>query len=396
MKIVVTGGAGAMAFPAIIYCLEQNDVEQIVVTDIEKKTLDQRVAQLNDSRVRGEVLNVMDIKSSARVFKGADVVLNAASRTTCLAATEAALEAGVNYTDLSGSEHEKQLALNPKFHEKGITAVLCMGTGPGMSNIMAAYAVEKLDRVDSIEIKDVLANMVPHEEHSRPLYWGFAIEGIIDEFYKEAPVMEDGEIKLYPARSFTETVAFKPPVGLSQVAVTAHSEVYMFARAFKEKGLKRASWKIGFEPEFEAKMRFLCSLGFGNPEPIQVDGQRVSPRAVLLALLKNQPPETKKQPDFRGHMLVVTKGEEAGKKVEYTLTEYATAALTERMQKKGVFSSYRTGVYAGIGAMMLARGQIKKKGVFYPDISVPPEFYIKEAVKAGIEVEVSKKVIIEP
>jgi saccharopine dehydrogenase-like NADP-dependent oxidoreductase len=95
-------------------------------------------------------------------------------------------------------------------------------------------------------------------------------------------------------------------------------------------------------------------------------------------------------------MIVVTKGEEAGEKVEYTVTEYATAALTKKMQKKGVFSSYRTGIYAGIGAMMLARGQIKKKGVFYPDLSIPPELYIKEVVKAGIEVEISKKVIIEP
>ena len=395
MKIVVTGGAGAMALSAVIYCLEQNDVEQIVITDIEKKSLDQRIAQLNDKRVTGEVLDVMNIKSSARVFKGAHVVLNAALKTTCLAATEAALEAGANYTDLSGSEQDKQLALNTRFHEKGITAVLCMGTAPGMSNVMAAYAAEKLDRVDSIEIKDVCANMVPHKEHSRALYWGFAIDGIIGEFYKEAPVMDCGEIKLYPARSFPETVAFKPPVGLSQVAVTAHSEVNMFARAWKEKGLKRASWKIGFEPEFEAKMRFLCSLGFGNPERIQVEGQMVSPREVLLTLLRNQPPETKKQPDFRGHMLVVAKGEEAGKKMEYTVTEYATAALTERMQKKGVFSSYRTGIYSGIITTMLGRGQIKKKGVFYPDTSVPPELYIKEAIKAGIEVEVSKKVIIE-
>jgi lysine 6-dehydrogenase len=169
----------------------------------------------------------------------------------------------------------------------------------------------------------------------------------------------------------------------------------MFAQAWKEKGLKRASWKIGFEPEFEAKMRFLCKLGFGNPERIQVEGQMVSPREVLLTLLRNQPPETKKQPDFRGHMLVVAKGEEAGKKVEYTVTEYATAALTERMQKKGAFSSYRTGVYAGIITIMLGRGQVKKKGVFYPDVSVPPELYIKEAIKAGIEVEISKKVMVD-
>ena len=396
MKVVITGGAGAMALPATIYCLEQKDVSQVVVTDVNQKSLDDRLAQLKDKRVVAEVLDLMDKKAAVKIFKGANAVLNAAFKTTCLSATEAALEAGVNYTDLAGSQKEEQLALNRPFKEKGITAVLCMGTAPGMSNIMAAFAVEKLDSVESIEIKDVCANMVSHKEHSRPLHWGFAIESILDEFHNQAPVMQNGEIKLYPARSLPETVAFKPPVGPSHVAVTAHSEVYMFSRSFGDKGLKDASWKIGFEPEFEEKMRFLCALGFGSPDAINVDGQRVSPRSVLLHLLKNQAPETKTAPDFRGHMLLVAKGEEAGKKVEYTITEYASSALTERMQQRGALSSYRTGVYAGVITMMLARGQILKKGVFYPEACVPPEAFIKEAVRFGIEVDVNKKSSVEP
>ena len=104
MKIVVNGGAGAMSLSAVIYCLEQKDVEQIVIADIDKKALDRRLTLLKDKRVTAEVLDVMDIKSAAKVFKGAQVVLNAALRPTCLPATEAALEAGVNYTDLTGSE----------------------------------------------------------------------------------------------------------------------------------------------------------------------------------------------------------------------------------------------------------------------------------------------------
>jgi hypothetical protein len=32
------------------------------------------------------------------------------------------------------------------------------------------------------------------------------------------------------------------------------------------------------------------------------------------------------------------------------------------------------------------------KGVFYPEVSIPAERFLKEAARAGIEVEVSKKV----
>jgi len=398
MRIIVTGGSGAMALPAILYCLEQKEVKQIIIADIDSKNVSQRVLQLNDERVTGIVLDLLNVKSAVEAFKGATVVMNAASAATCVSATEAALAAGVNYIDLAGPEQDKQLALDSRFRDKDITGVLCMGTAPGMSNIMAAYAVNKMNKVESLELKDACVNMVPHEEHGRALHWAFAIETILNEYFKDATIMEDGKIKLVPAGSNPEIVNFKPPVGPCSVAVTAHSEVNMFIRSFKGKGLRNTSWKIGFEPEFDKKMRFLCALGFGNPTTkIEVDGQLVSPRSVLLTLLKNQPEETKKKPDFRGHMMLIAKGEdEDGQNVEYNITECPTLDLTTRMQEKGAVSSYRTGIYLGIATMMLARGYIKKKGVFYPHDCIPSELFIKEAVKTGIQVEVNKKITMQP
>jgi len=109
-------------------------------------------------------------------------------------------------------------------------------------------------------------------------------------------------------------------------------------------------------------MTFMRDIGLFNTEPIEVGGQKVSPRALLLKLLSNQPPETQKAPDFRGHMMVVVKGEQGGKRVENTITEYATERLTLEMQKKGIFSSYRTGLYAAIATLMIGRGQVKRRG----------------------------------
>ncbi len=392
MRIVVTGGAGAMALPGLIYILKQENVTEVVVADKDRYKAEERVAFLNDNRVVAKEIDLEDIHECIKLFAGANCVFNAAYMATCLPATEAASKAGVNYVDLGGRTMVEQLKYNEGFRKKGVSAILGLGTAPGMSCIMPAYVVEKLDTVNTIEIQDVCANIVPHDQHSCALHWGYAIEGIINEFSREAPVMENGEIKYYPSRSFPEIVNFKSPVGPSSISITPHPEVEMFARSFKNKGLKNATWKIGFEPEFESKLQFLCKLGLDKTEPINVNGTMISPRAVLMFLLNNQPLETKKTPDFRGHMIVIVKGIEAGEKVKYTVTEYATSALTERMQKKGCFSSYRTGLYGAIGTMMCARGEVTKKGVYYPEIGIPSEAFLKEASRIGIKIGVSKEV----
>jgi lysine 6-dehydrogenase len=267
-----------------------------------------------------------------------------------------------------------------------------MGTAPGMSNIMGAYGVQQLDTPESIEIKDACVDMAPDTEHSHPLYWGYAIEGIIEEFVMEHPYFVDGEMTSVPARSYPEWIDFRPPAGKVMVATTPHTENVSLPQTFKTLGLKHASWKIGFEVDFEEKMTFLRDLGLFKIEPVEVDGVQVSPRALMLKLLHNQPPETKKAPDFRGHMIVIVKGEQGGQKIEYTITEFASGDLTAKMREKGVFSSYRTGIYGAIAALMIARGKIEKKGVFYPEACVPPDLFLKEAAKVGIEVDVSRRV----
>jgi len=308
------------------------------------------------------------------------------------ASTKAALEAGVSYLDLGGFRKDEQFALHDEFKKKGLLAILGMGTAPGMSNIMSAYGVQQLDKPESIEIKDACVDMVPDTEHSRPLYWGYAIDGIIEEFVMEHPYFVDGEMTSVPARSYPEWIDFRPPAGKVMVATTPHTEQVSLPQTFKELGLKHASWKIGFEADFEEKMTFLRDLGLFKAELIEVDGVKVSPRALMLKLLYNQPPETKKAPDFRGHMIVTVKGEQGGQRVEYTITEFASAGLTTKMREKGVLSSYRTGIYGAIAALMIARGQIEKKGVFYPEACVPPEPFLREVAKAGIEIDVSRKI----
>lgn len=399
MKILITGGYGAMAKAGLLYILEQHDVTEVTVTGRDAAKVSEVVNWLNDPRVTdGGVLDVMDIDKSVEVFKKFDVIYNAAFVTTCLSATKAALKAGVDYVDLVATNDDMwlQKELNSEFEKIGKTAVLGLGTAPGMSQMMPAFVVDKLDSVESIHIKDACRNMTPHEESSRPLNWGYAMEAIFEEFSAPAPILIDGVVKDLAPRSMPEVVEFLPPAGKVMIACTMHPEPACMYGSWKGKGLRDASWKIGFEEEFEKKLQFLADLGFAdNNRVIEVDGMQVCPRHVIMKLLNELPPETKKAADFRGHMVVYVKGIENGKLVEYVITEFATAELTKKMQAKGLFSSYRTGLYGAIGAVMLGRGQATRKGSHFPNDCLPAAVYLKECVSIGINVDVERKEVVE-
>ena len=80
-----------------------------------------------------------------------------------------------------------------------------------------------------------------------------------------------------------EAIDFPPPVGRAEALYTLHSEVAMFPRSFP--GLREASFKVAFEPEFTEKV----ALPRGARLRVPREGRRsVSPRDVLLALAAAQ------------------------------------------------------------------------------------------------------------
>ena len=78
--------------------------------------------------------------------------------------------------------------------------------------------------------------------------------------------------------------------------------------------------------------------------------------------------------------MVGTKGEE---KVKLSLS-----AMTEDYDRWGVDGEgYKTAISAAIGAEMLARGDIKAKGVLPPEACIEPEPFIAELTKRNIRIQ---------
>ena len=100
-------------------------------------------------------LNVQNEESAARAFDQHDVVLNCASYRLNVSVMRAALRARVPYIDLGGLYHVTldQLALHEDFAQAGLTALLGMGSAPGITNVMAGALAAQMDRVEEVHVR---------------------------------------------------------------------------------------------------------------------------------------------------------------------------------------------------------------------------------------------------
>src|SRR3989449_11460354 len=105
--------------------------------------------------------DVTDGAALHRILAGVDVAVNATLPAHNLRVMEACFEAGCSYVDSAGysppvagekSGGLEQLALDARWRDRGISAIVSMGSGPGISNVMARVGADRFSGIDRIPI----------------------------------------------------------------------------------------------------------------------------------------------------------------------------------------------------------------------------------------------------
>jgi len=258
-----------------------------------------------------------------------------------------------------------------------------------LANVLAAYAADRLDRVDEIRLRTGWRTIKEGEEifatWSPEILWGCTVKPIVYENGKLREAPPFGEEEVYP---------FPDPVGSCVVAqmMFGHEEVVTFPR-FIGKGLKYVDLKVPTDSVKKA----IYELGLLSREPIDAKGVKVAPRDLFLALIPPTPSmeEVKKKSETGlfgegvGIELVDVKGEKAGKEVNYIL--YYKPLTVREVQEKipgATDESFVTGTPAAIFAEMLAQGKIETTGVFSPECLAPKvrEEFMVELAEKGINI----------
>jgi saccharopine dehydrogenase-like NADP-dependent oxidoreductase len=383
MKIAVLGGAGAMARVTLRDLLASPEVKHILVGDLNLDAATALIESLDDERLEAAGMDARDIEGTAELIKGYDVVINSTQYYFNLEVMKACLLAKVHYLDLGGLFHmtRKQVTLHEDFKKAGLLALLGCGSTPGMTNVMARYAVDRLEKVHSIDIKIGAADFADTgDEFAVP----YSIDTILDECVIPPYVYDEGQWAELPPFSGAEDVQFPHPIGQGVAHYTIHSEVATFPVSFENKGIRRATFRIAFPANFIKTLKLLVDLKLADSTPREIKGVSVKPRDVLVNVLTPAPHQQNglAEPNDCDCIRVEISGTRGGQDVHYTME----SVIFPRKEWGASAGAYDTGVPPSILAQMIAKGEIPERGVLSPEQCVPPVPFFRALAERNINV----------
>ncbi len=384
MRITVLGGAGKMGCIATQFLAHDKRVDEVIIADYNLDAAKTVADYIKSPKIKIEKADVNDPENLRKVLQGSQACVNATVYYTNLEVMRACMDTGTGYTDMGGLFHltRKQLELDDPFKKAGVSAVLGMGSAPGVPNIQARYAAERLDTIDYIRIYDGIKPPAVGD-----VSFTYAVPTIIEELTVAPMVFENGEFKSVKPLTGFEDYWFTQPLGLLPMHYSLHSEVATLPVSYKDKGVKECFFKInywGMARETVEKVRVLAEFGFDRKEEVEVKGNKVVPLDLMLAILSGYvPPITDflapaktKPPEWVKEIVTEVKGTKDGKEVIYRL-----GSLT----CKGALP---TGTAPAIASIWLAEGRIDP-GVYPPELSIEPEPFFKELEAVDIITKVS-------
>jgi saccharopine dehydrogenase-like NADP-dependent oxidoreductase len=376
--VAVLGGAGAMG-RAVVYDLARSG-HPVLLLDQDLAAAKRVARRYGARRAVAETVDARDPAALASRLSSrrARVVVNCAPYALNLAVMQAALLARCHYLDLGGLFHMTRLQLrrDADFRRRGLTAVLGMGSAPGIVNVLARAAAQGLRRVHSIQVYNGGADDTRYEA---PLAFPFSPATVLDELTLPPMVFRKGRFRRFAPLSGGEDFLFD--VGWQRVYFSLHSEVATLPLSFRDRGIRECAFKIAYDPVLLNKLRLLIDLGLAANEP----GPRgVAPRDVLLDCFRRLPPP----PDFiddRDSLAVVVEGEDrrGALTVRYD--------LTARPERRPPLSAVArdTGFPAAIVARMILSGAIRGRGVLPPERSVPVRPFLRALAERGLPARVA-------
>jgi len=396
MKTMVLG-VGAVGSVAAEVLARSEEFDQVVLADMNLERAKRLEKRISSDKVVVEKVDASDEENMVSAFKGIDLVLNGVIPRFNLNIMNACLKARSNYADMAwdiavdatkaGQVIEKtpawmQLNLDDDFKKAGLTGMMGLGCDPGLSNLFARMAADRMDSVRQILVRDGDNGTV--EGHRFAPLW--SPETLIEEVLMPATVFKDGQYRKLPPFSGKESFEFPDPVGRLPIYNVDHEESETLPTFIGEvlgKGCEYCDFKIALDDEYVNAIQMLGMMGLDNPKKIDVKGAKVAPRDVVAAVLPD--PSTLGE-RAKGDCAIgtITKGLKDGKEVGYYI--WVQLNHKETFRKYGhSATAYSVGVPLAIAAKLFARGKITRRGVFPPEM-MDPAPWLEELRKLGMPV----------
>ena len=363
-------GAGAMGSAAARLLARHKDEVDLLVLDVDADRAASIVADLGGGQARG-----FDATSGelTQILKDVRAVAACLPYRLNLAVMDAALQAGCHYADLGGLFHTtlKQLELDGRYREAGVSAVLGIGSAPGLTNVLAKLGADALDSVTSIDLVDGAI-----EQGGGEFGVPYSADTVLDEFTMPAMVFEDGRMREVPASSGVVDWEFPEPLGILPAMYTLHSEAATLSASIP--GVRDVRWRLALPRAVHEGFSLLTSIGLADTDPVHTPHGPAVPREVLVEVL-NRMPTSDGEPHDVEYIDVRAAGEKDGKPA----THIARAKFTPSAEGLSA-GAFGTALPITVAVRWMAQGKVAP-GVHPPETAFDPKLFVDELVGEGVE-----------
>jgi saccharopine dehydrogenase-like NADP-dependent oxidoreductase len=405
MKIVVFGGSGKIGSAVAWDLAKDPAVSEVGLVGRNADSLSRVKGWIGSDKVKIHVAGIEDRSTLVGIMKGYQAgALALPDRRTSYRVVDLAIEARLSVVDMLEEYHRRPdlyeteglelpqgldlYAYGDRLHERAVAndVVLVdgMGFAPGLSNITVGDGIRQLDRALSAVAR---VGGIPEKSAAagHPLRYmiTWAFDHVLREYVIRLLVRKNGENVEVEAGTEREAFRFERfgKDEMLECAITPGMPSFLYSRT----GLQDFAEKTIRWPGHWQGVETLKECGLLDLEPVQVDGNEVVPRELLLAKLV-----PRLRPRSGEHDVCVmyntVRGMKGGKpvKVEHFLWD-------EGEPENGISAMMRvTGFPVAIAARLIAQGKIAERGIVPPEDCISGDLYrwfLAELQRRGIKVD---------
>jgi len=383
MKILLLG-VGMQGKAALHDLVQSDEVTEVVAADQAFEGLRAHVSDMGyGAKVRPEMVDAADPASlDGLMAQGADVAIDLLPVPFIEAVAQAAVARGIHLVNtfytLPGLRR-----LAAEAQARGITLLPEFGLDPGLDLVMLGQAAGELDQIEGI--MSYGAGIPEPAAADNPLKYKitWTFEGVLKSYRRDARLIRDGQlIEIDGRRIFYPEHLHQLAIdGLGQLEAYPNGDALPYAEllgldpaALGQMGRYALRW-----PGHGRFWRALADLDLLEDAPVLVDGKEVDRRRFLAEALA---PRLALGPKERDIVILRVEvwGPKAGRR-----TRTVHQMIDRRDLETGFTAMSRTvGFTASIGAQLIGRGAIARRGLLSPVTDVPYGLLVDELAKRGI------------
>jgi saccharopine dehydrogenase-like NADP-dependent oxidoreductase len=364
MKILLIG-AGAVGSVISKYLYKDDEVAEVICASNNMNRAKEFIS--DGGKIKLVELNASNIDEIVDKARGVDLIINASLPRFNENILEAALRVGAHYQDLASEladlKTAEQLKFAEKFKKAGLTALINTGVAPGITNLLAREAADKLNEIEAIHFRCV------EEQKASEFIFAWSAETTLDDLTMPPLVYRDGKFILTKPFGDSEEYEFPEPFGKRRVFSIYGDEVATVPLFIKVKTVDFKS--SGSDIEFS---KALSRLGLFSKEPIEFNGRRIIPIDFFKQIAPKVPsPQKMKQMIDEGiieNAIFALFVEVTGKEYNQNIRIKMSAIFPDLKEITKIFPgatyiSYPTGTAAYAFSKIVPK--IKTAGVFPPE-----------------------------